>query len=48
MALVHEKYAKNGKIINIYEQRDNKSSFVCTARVMSPHFYDPKGVRLRS
>ena len=48
MALVHEKYAKKGDIVNIYDTCDDKSSFTCTARVMSPHFYDPKGVRLRS
>ena len=48
MALVREEHAVRGGRLNIYENMGSGRESTCTATVVAPHFYDPKGERLRS
>ena len=48
MALVREEHAVRGGRLNIYENMGSGRKSTCTATVVAPHFYDPKGTRLRA
>ena len=48
MALVREEHAVRGGTLNIYENMGSGRKSTCTATVVAPHFYDPKGERLRA
>ena len=48
MALVREEHAVRGGTVNIYENMGSGRKSTFTATVVAPHFYDPKGERLRA
>ncbi len=48
MALVREEHAVRRGRLNIYENVGSGRKSTCTATVVAPHFYDPRGERLRS
>ena len=48
MALVREEQAARGGNLNIYENMGSGRKSTFTATVIAPHFYDPKGERLRA
>ena len=48
MALVREEHAARGAGLNIYENLGSGRKSTCSATVVAPHFYDPRGERLRA